>query len=203
MTGGCLKFERTSTVRNQRLFATVPIPAWRRGLEQNTIFDLYFMEREGILPNIAAVLKEEILRLARKEVRTQTQKLQKAVAQHRSDIAALKRHASTFKAQVAALERRARNFVPSDVIELAGKGHRYSAKSVLSHRKLLSVSAADYGLLVGVTGHTIYKWEHGAARPRQTQIAALASIRDLGKKQALTRLEQLRHKAAGTRKKKR
>ena len=161
------------------------------------------MEREGKLPNIAVVLKQEISRLARKEVRIQTQKLQKAVAQYRSDIAALKRHASTLKAQLATLERRARNTVPPKAIEPSARGNRYSAKGVFSHRRLLDVSAADYGLLVGVTGHTIYKWEHGAARPRQAQLVALASTRGLGKREALARLEQLRNKAAGTRKKKR
>ena len=50
------------------------------------------------MPDIAAVLKEEIARLARKEVRSQTEGLKKASAQYRRDIAALKR-------QVAELER--------------------------------------------------------------------------------------------------
>jgi DNA-binding transcriptional regulator YiaG len=175
----------------------------RRGLGQNMRLELNLMESEGKLPNIAVVLKQEVSRLARKEVRTQTQKLQKAVVQYRSDIAALKRHASTLKAQLAALERRTLKNVPSEVIEPAAKGIRFAAKGVHSHRTLLGISAADYGLLVGVTGHTIYKWEHGAARPRQAQLAGLASIRGLRKKEALARLEQLRHKAAGTRKKKR
>ena len=43
------------------------------------------------MPNIASVLKDEILRLARKEVRRELEGLKKASAQYRSDIAALKR----------------------------------------------------------------------------------------------------------------
>jgi DNA-binding transcriptional regulator YiaG len=172
-------------------------------LAQNRPFDSYLAEGKRKLPNIAVVLKEEITRLARREVKAQTYKLQKAVAQYRRDIATLKRHASTLKAQVATLERQVRNTVPSHAIEPTTKGIRYSAKSVLTHRRLLGISAADYGLLVGVTGHTIYKWEHGAARPRQAQIAALASTRGLGKREALARLGKLRNKTAGTRKKKR
>ena len=39
------------------------------------------------MPNIATVLREEILRLARKEARTQIGALKKASAQHRRDIA--------------------------------------------------------------------------------------------------------------------
>ena len=43
------------------------------------------------MPNIAAVLKEEICRLAKKEVKAQVGKTQKASAQYRRDIANLKR----------------------------------------------------------------------------------------------------------------
>ena len=43
------------------------------------------------MPNIASVLKEEICRLAKKEVKLQVGKTQKASAQYRRDIATLKR----------------------------------------------------------------------------------------------------------------
>jgi len=43
------------------------------------------------MANIASLLKSEISRIARKEVRAETQTLKKASAQYRSDIAALKR----------------------------------------------------------------------------------------------------------------
>src|SRR3954470_10273862 len=44
-----------------------------------------------LMPNIAAVLKTEISRVARKEVRSETQSLKKAGSTYRSEIAALKR----------------------------------------------------------------------------------------------------------------
>ncbi len=43
------------------------------------------------MPNIASVLKEEISRIARKEVRVETEALKKASGRYRSEIAALKR----------------------------------------------------------------------------------------------------------------
>jgi len=55
----------------------------------------------------------------------------------------------------------------------------------------LGLSAADYGKLIGVTGHTIYSWEKGTSRPRKTQLPVLASIRQMGKKEVHARLEQL------------
>ena len=64
------------------------------------------------MPNIAAVLKEETSRLARKEVRRETAALQKASAQYRRDIAALKRHVTVLQRQVALLERKVLAGVP-------------------------------------------------------------------------------------------
>ena len=46
------------------------------------------------MPNIAAVLREEIVRLARKEIRKQTNVLRKASVQYRRDIAEMKRRVS-------------------------------------------------------------------------------------------------------------
>ena len=155
------------------------------------------------MPNIAVVLKEEIARLARKEVRSQTLKLQKSVAHYRRDIAALKRNAVTLKGQILSLERHARKAVPGQIAEPTAKSVRFTSKGVRSHRSLLDISAADYGKLVGVTGHTIYKWEQGAARPRQAQLKALASIRGMRIKEARSRLAEFSRKKTTTRGKKR
>ncbi|MDZ4073711.1 MAG: hypothetical protein U1E04_03055 [Hylemonella sp.] len=43
------------------------------------------------MANFASLLKTEISRIARKEIRAETEILKKASAQYRSDIAALKR----------------------------------------------------------------------------------------------------------------
>ena len=43
------------------------------------------------MPNIAALLKSEITRVARKEIRAEIESLRKAVSAQRSAIAALKR----------------------------------------------------------------------------------------------------------------
>jgi DNA-binding transcriptional regulator YiaG len=175
---------------------------WRRGLRQNTFPYFNFAEGDYKLPNIAAVLKEEISRLARKEVRGQTMKLQKAVAHYRRDIAALKRHTSQLKAQLAALARSPRKGQAADAEDSSAKGIRFTSKGVRSHRSLLDISAADYGKLIGVTGHTIYKWEQGGARPRQAQLKALVAIRGLRKKEAAAKLAGLGKKTAGARRKK-
>ena len=144
------------------------------------------------MPNIASILKAEISRVARKEVRAEIETLKKASVHHRALIAGLRR-------QVNALEKELRNVassagkraVVSDVDEAAEAGpkRRFSPARLASHRSKLGLSAASYGKLVGVSGQTIYHWEQGKARPRAAQLERLASVREFGKQQAAERLQ--------------
>lgn len=147
------------------------------------------------MANIAVTFRQEMTRLSRREIRSQTQGLRKASAQYRRDIAELKRRASVLQSEVARLQRRVGNDVVSQITEADSQTIRFTAKSVSSQRRRLEISAADYGKLTGVTAHTIYKWERGTSRPRRAQLSALAAIRRLGKTAALARLEQMRKKA--------
>jgi len=152
------------------------------------------------MPNIAVVLKEEISRLARKEVRRQTQALRRASGQYRKDIAEMKRRLFDLQRKVNPLQKQVLKNVPSQAAPGGAGSVRFTAKGLRSQRQRLGLSAADYGKLVGVTGQTIYSWEHGIARPRRGQLPRIASVRHLGKREALAQLRQL---ARGTRKKSR
>ena len=158
---------------------------------------------ETQMPNIAAVLKEEIRRLARKEVRLCTSTTKQAVAQYRRDIAKLKRLIQAQQKRLAffASQSQGHNGQPqSDDNALTNV--RYSARSVRAQRARLGLSAEDYGRLVGVSGLTVYHWEHGRARPRQAQLAALIAVRGIGKREALTRLAALKQEIAKGRRRK-
>ena len=148
------------------------------------------------MPNIGRAIREEITRLSRREIRRHTSGMRKGAAQLRRAIAALKRQARALGSEVARLERKVAGSGVPEVGKAEAGNVRFSARSVLARRKRLGISAADYGKLVGVTGHTIYKWEHGTARPRKAQIVALASVRRLGKREAAARLEEMRRQAA-------
>jgi DNA-binding transcriptional regulator YiaG len=143
------------------------------------------------MANIAGVLREEILRLARKEIRSQTNALRRASAQYRRDIAELKRRASGLQRKLAPIERQVLKNAPAQVAEAETDHVRFTAKGLRSQRKRLGLSAADYGKLVGVTGQSIYSWEQETSRPRKQQVARIAAIRHIGKRDAQARLEQL------------
>jgi DNA-binding XRE family transcriptional regulator len=149
------------------------------------------------MPNIASVLKSEIARLARREIKAEVAPLKKAASQYRSSIAALKRQIQDLERQLRRKTRSARGAEDeADGQEEGGVRRRFRSGGLASHRRKLGLSAEDYGALVGVSGQSIYKWEQGEVRPRAAQLQALAAVRGIGKRQALARLEELAAAAA-------
>lgn len=139
------------------------------------------------MPTLDSLLKSEIARLARKEVRAELDPLRKVFGQQRATLAALKRQVSQLERALRAASKGDRSRDPATA-EPGVVRHRYSAKGLVSHRSKVGLSAEQYGKLVGVTGQSIYKWEAGKARPRAAQLPALAQIKRLGRRELLKRL---------------
>lgn len=141
------------------------------------------------MSNLAAVLREEIRRLARKEAKEQTELLRRQSAQYRRDVATLKRKASELEKRLALVEKNSFRGAPkaSRPVEKV----RFSAKGLRSHRQKLGLSGADYAALLGVSMQTLYNWEQERSRPRAGQMETIAGLRGIGKKEALARLAQL------------
>ena len=137
------------------------------------------------MANVASALKEEISRIARKELRRETTALKKASTTHRSEIAALKRRVEDLERQL----RKASKVSPSAPAVAANDesvvdGTRFSAKSMASQRRRLGLSAAEVGLLVGATAQSVYNWEEGKVRPRAQHLPAIFALRGLGRRDA-------------------
>lgn len=144
------------------------------------------------MPNIAAVLKDEIARLARKEVRAQTQEFKKASAQYRTHIAALRRRVDQLERQVKRVSKGDGRAAAAPQEQGDGETpRRFSAARLAAQRRKLGLSAADFATLLGVSGQSVYKWEHGESRPRARQLEAIAALRGIGKREAAARLEKL------------
>ena len=151
------------------------------------------------MPNIATVFKAEIARLARKEVRGDSEGLKKVVAAQRAEVASLKRRVQTLEAMVKRLAKspgvspaRSRLATPSEAADADSTGLRFRAKGMAANRQRLGLSAADFGLLVGATGQSIYAWEAGKAKPRPQALAAIAALRGIGKREAEAKLTSLK-----------
>ena len=158
------------------------------------------------MSNIATALKDEIARVARREIRRETSFLKKASTTYRFEIAALKRRVNELERQ---LRRIGKGSGPADAVaandETSSRRTRFSARSMaaqrrrlglsaaecglLPQRRRLGLSAAECGLLIGASAQSVYNWEEGKARPRVQHLPAIFALRHLGRRQANEILE--------------
>jgi DNA-binding transcriptional regulator YiaG len=144
------------------------------------------------MPNIASVLKGEISRVARKEVRGELLGLKTASGARRAEVAALKRRVQALEQALRRLSKASTGVAAVAAEKESSQALRFSAKGLASHRQRLGLSAQDCGILVGASGQSVYNWEAGRVRPQPKHLPALAALRNLGKKAAAARLASLR-----------
>lgn len=144
------------------------------------------------MPNIASLLKEEIARQTRKELRGSTEKLKKSSTRYRSDIAELKRRLVTLEQQLAHLQKHiARSAPPSPVSQaVRSTTPRFSATNLRKLRGRLDISAPVLASILGISPQTVYNWEAGTTRPSPEQIVNIGILRGLGKREVQARLKQ-------------
>jgi DNA-binding transcriptional regulator YiaG len=123
-------------------------------------------------------------RIARKEIKVETEALKSSSTKYRSDIARLKRQVAALQKELKLASRTSNRPDRSATEEQSGTRHRFSAKGLASQRKRLGLSAEALGKLIGVSGLSIYHWEGGKARPRANNLPAIAALKALGKKEA-------------------
>lgn len=143
------------------------------------------------MPNIANVLKAEIARVARKELRAETTSLKKTVASQRSEVAALKRRIQDLEKVIKGLARGAPKPAQADPNEDPAGSLRFRAAGMAANRRRLGLSAADFGRLVGASGQSVYLWESGKTKPRGKFLQAIAELRGVGKREVAARLAAL------------
>ncbi len=152
------------------------------------------------MPNLANVLKEEIRRLARKEIKED-------IARIRKDSAVLKRTAADLKRRVARLEADNKRLVAeaakqrkesAQPVADESQGARISAKTIRQLRTKFKMSREQFGKLLGVSSQSIYQWERqeGRLALRDRTKQAVVEVRRLGAREAQTRLEAVAAKSA-------
>lgn len=140
------------------------------------------------MPNLSAIFKSEINRLSKKVVKENLDPFHKSLTAHRRQIAALRKQVDSLAKELKRVSRGAGSTESSSPVESASTGRRFQARGLRSLRAKLGLSAEEFGRLAGVSGQSIYNWESGKTFPRQNQLATLAALRTLGKREANKRL---------------
>ena len=142
------------------------------------------------MANIAKVLREEISRLARKELRVSVARLAKDNARLKRDAADLKRRVAELERDSRILKKRAADIkvaVPDD--ELGRM--RVTGSLVAKLRERLGLTQDELGSLLGVSGQMVYQYERreGKLRLRNETKLALVRVRRMGKREARRELD--------------
>ena len=135
--------------------------------------------------NLQSVLRQEIRRVSRKEVRSALDAPKKTVTQHRREIAELRRRTRELEQAVSYLQARETKRLKAEPSEAGPpEGTKFSVRSLKARRRRSGLSQKDYASLVGVSTLTISHWESGRTRPGRKHLARLVSLRGIGKREA-------------------
>jgi DNA-binding transcriptional regulator YiaG len=145
---------------------------------------------------LEGVLKEEIIRLSKMEMK-------KKVVPLRRDVRSLKSIASQLRKAVLSLQR----FVSQQEKEMGPKPvpavtpedlktARMSPGLIKSLRKHLGISQRELAKLAGVTVGAVFQWEKGNFEPKDDKKKILIGLRKLGRQEAKRLLAEKGEEAA-------
>ena len=144
------------------------------------------------MPDVASVLKQEIARLARKEIAATTRPQSKQIQSLKASIRNLRDQVTDLDKTLLRLSREtASASSPSQAEAASDRAVRISPKSLKSHRRRLHLSQAQMAKLLGVSTNSVALWESGRTSPRGKNRQAIAQLRQMGAREAKGRLADL------------
>jgi DNA-binding transcriptional regulator YiaG len=139
---------------------------------------------------VEAIIKSEIVRLAKREMR-------KVAAPLRRDVRTLKSAVSQLRKTVFNLERfislQRKEWEKKPFLKAAPEEvetSRLSPRLIRSLRQRLGLSQRDFARLTGVTPLAVYQWETGVFKPKKEKKGMLVALRKLGRRNARKLLEE-------------
>ena len=150
------------------------------------------------MPTLAALLKEEISKIARKEVQDQVRELRQTVREQRDAIARLEKQVGSAKAKAATKPAAAKPAAAKPAAKVrkpAGdtdrrKQLRIAPNTIKKHRKRLKLSQAELGEILNVSTNTVLRWEAGTSKPRSKHLPGLDQLRTISKRELKKQLSE-------------
>jgi DNA-binding transcriptional regulator YiaG len=145
---------------------------------------------------LEGLIKEEIIRLAKREMkmkcvplRREVRSLKITASQLRKSVLSLQRFVSQQEKQMG--PKLIHEIIPEDL-----KTARVSPRLIKSLRKHLRVSQRELAKLAGVTVGAVCQWEKGNFGPREDKKKILVGLRKLGRQEAKRLLGEKKEEAA-------
>ncbi len=139
---------------------------------------------------IEGIIKSEIMRLAKREIRkiagplgSDVRSLKSAVSQLRKAVLTLQR-ITTSQQKVLEQGKKPLEAAPEEV-----KVSRFSPRLIRSLRGHLGITQKELAILTGVTVGAIHQWESGQFKPSLKKKAVMVALRKLGRREVRKLLE--------------
>jgi len=140
---------------------------------------------------VEAIIKSEIVRLAKREMRRisvplgrDVRFLKNAVSQLRKMVLELERFTALQKKELK------KKKIPLEATPEEVKISRFSPRLIRSLRGRLGVTQNELAVLAGVTVGAIHQWESGMFKPRDEKKGLLVALRKLGRREVRRLLEE-------------
>lgn len=148
------------------------------------------------MPDVARVLREEVQRLARRQVKAALTPVKRDNVRLKKSVADIRRELTVLTRSTRELLARVTPVVAARETEVAthkAATLRPTSKGLARLRGQLGLTQVEFGSLLGVSGQAVLNWEGkgGRVRMRAGNLEALAGIQKIGKREARRRLEEM------------
>ena len=145
------------------------------------------------MPDFSQVLKAEIIRLSRKEVKLAVAPLHDSTIKLKKTIVDLKQKVAQLEAAQKQASTTASRNRPTTVPQEGLTKLRVSSKNIKQLRAKLGLPRELFAKLLGVSSQAVYAMEHkgGRLKLRGNTLASYRVVRDMGKREAKRRIEKI------------
>ncbi len=140
------------------------------------------------MAKLESILKSEIQRLAKREVRAVSIPLKREVRSLRLTLSKLSKTVSALERFAKEAAKEAKPKLQASPEEVAAS--RLTGPRIRSLRKRIGLSQRELGTLIGASLNAVALWESGKFRPRGEKKTALVALKKLGKREARRLLEE-------------
>jgi DNA-binding transcriptional regulator YiaG len=159
------------------------------------------------MSKLETIIKSEIVRLAKREIRKISVPLGRDVWSLKSAVSQLRRAVLTVQ-RIAATQQKEleRGKMPLEAAPEEVKVSRFSPRLIRSLRGHLGITQKELAILTDVTVGAVHQWESGQFKPSMKKKAVVVALRKLGRREVRKLLEdkktQMAEKEVPSRRKK-
>jgi DNA-binding transcriptional regulator YiaG len=147
-------------------------------------------KEEGLMGKVEGIIKSEIVRLAKREVRKISGPLGRNVRSLKSTVSQLRKAVLALQQITASQQKeleKGKTGLEAPLEEV--KESRFSPRLIRSLRGHLGITQKELAILTGVTVGAAHLWESGQFKPSMKKKAVMVALRKLGRREVRKLLE--------------